>query len=83
MSVTLDLDAIARDAAALGWTVGWSLGRLELQYTRRVDSPVYVSCWPDGDIFACVDDPHDGDLPAPWAVVGPLYALIAAHATEG
>ena len=78
----LDLDAIAQEAEALGWTI-----------TMR--DPLIVAfayCLsPDDDakdiLRACitgdgyVDVITDRCQYQPWAIVGPLYAAIARHAT--
>ena len=84
-SVTLDLDGIARDAAAIGWTVephGRRKPSLGLaRETRRGEVSVLI--WPDGEV-ECWHEEFDGVRTAmPWAVVGPLYRIIEQHKTEG
>jgi len=77
-SVTLDLDGIAAGAPALGWTVDeqdddsltiWHDG-----------NEAALTIWADGLVRAT---DGFGDPSVPWAVVGPLYALIERHKTEG
>ena len=76
--VTLDLDGIAAGAPALGWTVDeqdddsltiWHDG-----------NEAALTIWADGLVRAT---DGFGDPSVPWAVVGPLYALIERHKTEG
>lgn len=73
--VRLDLDAIAAEAEALGWTVErYDPNDCLVRLDRTDDgdeTTVYV--WCDG-LVSIYD-------PAWWPIVGPLYAAIARHAT--
>ena len=78
-SVTLDLDGIARDAAALGWTV--ELLRVDRTSLVIEHGSVWVHLTRDGTI--AVGEGKRLNQRLSWAVVGPLYRIIDAHTQEG
>ena len=77
--VTLDLDGIARDAAALGWTV--ELLRVDRTSLVIEHGSVWVHLTRDGTI--AVGEGKRLNQRLSWAVVGPLYRIIDAHTQEG